>query len=340
MHRIIFVFQMLPLALLALGVRPHETPNGRISATRTVSPGSPLFEALSIDEGRILLLTITAPHAVLSIQNHGDFFLCFQLSAGGWFLADEQTFGFFSFGPSSQTVVEVVALKSAEFLVGCCFLDECPEVLAGNSLTYRATAAARTCFMATDLASKVAVAGGLQNGTMEIASRGVRSIYDPGSQIPGNFLPAQIFQIVKLSTYRPNDLELQFVEGNAAFRFGRVTNATGPGIVGVSGLFGFVPLSGEPPYPPLDPDPLAYALLGVVPVSIVLVCVGFTSVLSRTVKDGETGGSDNTASTLYDEQSADPEAADVEAEADKKAPSDQGSTADGENPYDNGGLCL
>jgi hypothetical protein len=79
-----------------------------------------------------------------SIQNHGDFFLCFQLPEDDrWYLTDPDTMGFFSFGPSAQAVVEVVALKGTELLVSCSFLDECPEVLAGNALSYRVTVATR-----------------------------------------------------------------------------------------------------------------------------------------------------------------------------------------------------
>jgi hypothetical protein len=88
-----------------------------------------------------------------------------------------------------------------------------------------------------------------------------------------------------LSTDESEDAELRFVDGSPESRFGRVTNTTGAEVVGVSGLSQLRPLSGEPPYPSLGPDLLAYAMLGAVPVCIVLICTGFVSVLSRTVKD-------------------------------------------------------
>jgi hypothetical protein len=118
-----------------------------------------------------------------------------------------------------------------------------------------------------------------------------------------------------------------------------VTNTTGPGVVGVPGLSRFVALSGEPPYPALDPDPLAYAMLGVVPVGIVLVCTGFVSILSRTIKNDEQ--SDDAASSLYDEQSADPDTGDMEMGSDKKSGSEGEDAMENENPYETSGdVCL
>jgi hypothetical protein len=236
----------------------------------------------------------------------------------------------------AQTVVEVVALKDAAFLISCCFLDECPEVFAGNSLSFRATNATRTCFMATDLSSKLTVSGTIQGGTMEIDSASVCKIYDGPVR-----LTAQNFQIVKLATDNSEDLELNFGDGNAQFKFARVTNTTGPGVVGVSSMARVKTLSGDPPYPSLEIDPMSYVLLGGIPLSIVLVCTGFVTILSRTVKDADAPGSEETASSLYDEQSVDVEAGDTAIESEKKASSENEDTTDHENPYEkNGELCL
>jgi hypothetical protein len=323
-------------------VLSHKTPSARVSVARTVSPDSPLFEVIAIDRGQILLLTITAPYAVLSIQNHRDFFLCLQPESDStWYLTQKDTFGFFAFGSSRQTIVEVIALKDTEFLVSCCFLDQCVEVLAGNSFSYRATTPTRTCFMATDITSQVVVSGILQAGTMEIDRFSMRQIYDPSSQISENFRSPQNFQILKFVSDRPQNLSIDFVNGNPEFRFRRVTNTTGMGVVGVSTLARFIPMSGEPPYPPIDPDGLAYALIGAIPVCIVALCAGSVALLARAVRERENAPSEETASSLYDEQTAESDTGDVEDEMDKKSASERDETSDNENPYQmNGDVCL
>jgi hypothetical protein len=146
---------------------------------------------------------------------------------------------------------------------------------------------------------------------------------------------------VKLNTENFEDLQLNFVDGSAAFRFANVTNTTGAGVVGVSGRSQFKPLSGEPPYPMLDADPRAYTLLGVIPVSIVIVCTGFVGVLSRTVKDRGSDVSEDTASSLHDEQPEDLDTGDDMGESSKKSVSEQDDATDEDNPYGtNGDLCL
>jgi hypothetical protein len=275
---------MFPLSFFMIFSCPHVTPESRVIATRQVSSSAPFCDSISIARGYIVQLIITSPHAVLAVQNHGNFFLCFQLSGdGSWYLTNSEISGFFSFGASDHTIVEIVALQDMDFLISCCFLDECREILSGNSLSYQSNESTQTCFMATDIIAEVSVVGNVVHGSFAICKFSESQTYDSASQIPKDF--SQSFQIVKILSTQKDNLKLSFTGSDPAFKFGKVTKEIGAGIVSVDRFSHFQKLVGEPPYPQIETEFYAYILLVGIPVVIVFTCMLFVWVLSRTVRD-------------------------------------------------------
>jgi hypothetical protein len=156
----------------------------------------------------------------------------------------------FSFGSSTHTVVEIVALQDAEFVINCCFLDGCTEVWPGNSLAYRFHGPAELCFVATDLSAEVSISGNISHDALEISKSSICRRYNSASQIPQNFIVDEWFQMIRIASEAEEDLELVFTGSDPAFKYGRVTKQTGTGIVGVNGVSPFPVLEGEPPCPP------------------------------------------------------------------------------------------
>jgi hypothetical protein len=300
----------------------HGTPLDRIAASHTVTRADFLTESRNLPQGKIILLNITAPHAIITIQNHGDFVLYFGLTESArapavWYGLPDDSDGFYSFGNYSG-LVELVAASDTELTYSCRFVgdlaDDCSEILAANSLHYTfrnyANAPSRLCFMPTDAAVTAVIPGAAGSAVIRVGGR-------PEFEMKaGEIETIDRFDSIDFWNFEgtPANVDFVFIGGNPVYEYDSVTIGSLAGVIGKGKAHSFVQLETEPVYPENPPDPgtiiwIAFACLtGIVFIS------GSTRIFYIFVLNSKRNSVDSAAGQLYDSQH--PESDDADASAD------------------------
>jgi hypothetical protein len=281
-----------------------------------IARGQVGFRSHKLHVGQLIRLSFYTDYGVLSVLNHGDYFIYAGMSnipgeKLQWFEAPSDLEGFYAMGPAGHAVVEIVAAEETEIQFVACSLDDllppCARVIAAHSHEPDLDVLLpSTCFLSTDRGAAVRLTGDAGNASVRIDHR----VYNWSAPLPSNGLTQQPFYFARVDGDASADLELAFSGQNAQWQFGTVTGELGRGIIGRGAIYEFIPLDGEPYYPDTgDIDASMILLLIVIIMSIVVACcmctfVCFMGLLSRGRRFSIASSTSPSPFVLYDQPGA------------------------------------
>jgi hypothetical protein len=186
----------MPLCFLVVSCVCHETPVDRTVLDVIIASGQVGFRSCKLHVGQLIRLSFYTDYGVLSVLNHGDHVIYVGMSNGAelqWFEAPSDVDGFYAMGPAGHAIVEIVAVKETEIRFVGCSLDDvappCARVAAAHSHEPDLDALLpSTCFLSTDSAAAVRLAGDAANASVRVDDR----FYNWSAPLPSDGLTLQI----------------------------------------------------------------------------------------------------------------------------------------------------
>jgi hypothetical protein len=299
----------------ARALADRKTPSDGVSIDVVITPDQPAFRAVHLARGQLVRLSYLGPGGVLSLLTHDGYAIRFGFSDDDpmrWYAPPGDARGFFAFGDSRETAVEIVAVEDTDVVFTGTYVDNCGVIRAGLLTTH---SGGRSCFLSTDLASTVRVSGSANGSSVHISTPIGTTTYKAAKDP----LEVRPFNLVSIDDDR--SVSIEFLGGNPDYKFDDVTQVTTRGIVGKGRRWDFEEVAPDIVSPNRKAASKSFLLaLVTIATTLTLVAVACTWISCRAFcrKGAVTGGSQS--DQLFDQR---PDLSDGNVSDEKTSESDR-----------------